>query len=235
MPRACLEDGVVDGMPRAPLGAVRRQRQARWAPSGAGGPEASDDKCPPGAAEAQVGHVIPLVGRQRVVPHGRRAEHICLPWQVSLLLVLKGVQGLPALLKVVEGVKGVTPLSPPSPPPPLAPGSPYDARPGIQRFRGTPTRAPGLVRRGVGCAGPVRVDSAHQNDDRVQPRAVRAETVETTPTLSLSLAGARGDDSGGRERESERLHSRVAEPPCAAPRAPGVPNGLPPNSLGIAP
>ena len=74
---------------------------------------------------------------------------IPLVWQVSLLIVLKGVQVstplLKALVKVPERVKGVTPLSlpPPPPPTPFAPGSPYDARPGIQRFRGTPT-APSL-------------------------------------------------------------------------------------------
>jgi len=83
-----------------------------------------------------VGHVIHLVGRQRVVPAGRRAEqYICLHWQVYFLILLKGVQGLTALLqalfKVVEVVKVVTPLPPPSTPTPFAPGSPYDALPGI--------------------------------------------------------------------------------------------------------
>ena len=52
--------------------------------------------------EAQVGHVIPLVGRQRVVPGGRRAEqYICLHWQVYLLIVLKGVQVSTALLQAL--------------------------------------------------------------------------------------------------------------------------------------
>ena len=77
--------------------------------------------------KAQVGHVIHLV------------------WQVYLLIVLKGVQVSTPLLKpLVQVVKVVTPLSlsPPPPTTPFAPGSPYDARPGIQRFRGTPTPAP---------------------------------------------------------------------------------------------
>ena len=89
-----------------------------------------------------MGDVTPLVW-QRVVPGGRRAEHICLHWQVYVLIVLKLVQvwtALPkALFKVVEGVTVMTPLPPPPTPTPFAPGSPYDARPGIQRFRGTPT------------------------------------------------------------------------------------------------
>ena len=38
-----------------------------------------------------------------------------------------------------------------------------------------------MVRHGVGCAGPVRVDPANQNEHRVKPRGVRADTVETTP------------------------------------------------------
>ena len=59
------------------------------------------------------------------VPAGRRALHICLHWLVSLLLVLSGV--------------ALSLFTSPPTPPPLTPGSPYDARPGIQRFRGTPT------------------------------------------------------------------------------------------------
>ena len=43
--------------------------------------------------------------------------------------------------------------------------------------------APALVRHGVGCAGPVRVDPAHQNEHRVKPRGVRADTVESLVKL----------------------------------------------------
>ena len=71
------------------------------------------------------------------VPAGRRAEqYICLPWLVSLLIVLTGVS--------------LSLFPSPSPPTPFAPGSPYGARPGISRFRGTPTapetRRPSLSR-----------------------------------------------------------------------------------------
>ena len=57
-------------------------------------------QAPSGAVKAQVGHVIHLVW-QRAVPAGRRAEQdICLHWQVYLLILLKGVQGLTALRQV---------------------------------------------------------------------------------------------------------------------------------------
>jgi hypothetical protein len=61
------------------------------------------------------------------VPAGRRAEqYICLPWLVSLLIVLTLVLGWTALLKALvkapEVVKGVTPLSPP---PTTTPSTPY--------------------------------------------------------------------------------------------------------------
>ena len=73
-----------------------------------------------------------------------REQYLCLHWLVSLLIVLKRrVLGWTALLqalsKVVQVVKGVTPLSPPPTTKPFTPYSPYDARPGIPRFRGTPT------------------------------------------------------------------------------------------------
>jgi len=45
--------------------------------------------------------------------------------------------------------------------------------------------APALVRRGVGCAGPVRVDPANQNEHRVKPRSVRADTVETKKDITV--------------------------------------------------
>ena len=49
--------------------------------------------------------MIPLVGRQRAVPGGRRAEqYICLHWQLYLLIVLKGVQVSTALLQALVQV-----------------------------------------------------------------------------------------------------------------------------------
>ena len=43
--------------------------------------------------------------------------------------------------------------------------------------------APALVRHGVGCAGPMGIDSANQNEHRVKPRGVRADTVESLVKL----------------------------------------------------
>ena len=50
-----------------------------------------------------MGHAIPLVW-QRAVPGGRRAEHMCLPWQLYLLIVLKGVPVSTALLQALVKV-----------------------------------------------------------------------------------------------------------------------------------
>ena len=55
--------------------------------------------------------------------------------QVFVLLLTALLQK--ALLKVALSLS----LSRTPTPTPLTPGSPYDARPGIQRFRGTPTPA----------------------------------------------------------------------------------------------
>ena len=77
-------------------------------------------------------------------------------WQVMRLLV-KGQVTVKVLLEVKVLVKAFVveevllfSLSSPPPPTPLAPGSPYDARPGISRFRGTPT-APSLSAGGCPC------------------------------------------------------------------------------------
>ena len=66
----------------------------------------------------------------------------------------------------------------------------------------------GLVRHGVGCAGPVGVDSANQNDDRVQPRAVKAETVNTTRSVTSLLLG----HVSRRQREAEGGHDGSTDP-----------------------
>ena len=82
--------------------------------------------------EAQLGHVI-------------KPDAGVVETPVSDVMMMRRLveelQVMSLLQEVVPAVSSLS-LPPPSPPTPLAPGSPYDARPGIYRFRGTPTPAP---------------------------------------------------------------------------------------------
>jgi len=116
------------------------------------------------------------LGRPRTqseAPEDRASHHTCPPhhdtWQVRVvallqvmsLLLLKArlVQVCVLLLKALLKLALSLSLSRPPTPTPLAPYSPYDARPGIYRFRGTPTAPetprPPLSPPGVGL-GPER-------------------------------------------------------------------------------
>ena len=155
-PAQQAEDAVEDAVRR------RRRRQAAT-------PKASPSRqhCPWTPLPQGGAGTPPNLVWQGAVPDGRRASHICLHWLVYVLIVLKLVQvwtALPkALFKAVEVVPVLPPLSPPSPPTPLAPGSPYDALPGVSRFRGTPT-APETPRPplSVGCRVQGADEAAHE-------------------------------------------------------------------------
>ena len=90
---------------------------------------------PSGAVEAQLGHVIkPDAG---VVETPVSDVIIMRRRRVEALQVMRLLQ---EVVTEVSSLSLSLPRTPTPPPTPFAPGSPYDARPGIQRFRGTPTR-----------------------------------------------------------------------------------------------
>jgi hypothetical protein len=109
---------------------------------------------PPNASGREGGGTSKPAGRERALDVERRLGEDT--WQVMRLLV-KGQVTVKVLLEVKVLVKAFVveevllfSLSSPPPPTPLAPGSPYDARPGGSRFRGTPT-APSLSAGGCTC------------------------------------------------------------------------------------
>ena len=174
---------------------------------------------PSGAVKAQVGDVIPLV------------------WQVYLLIVLTGVPVstplLKALSKVPERVKVLPPLSPPPTTKPQTPYSPYDARPGIQRFRGTPTApepcspplSPSLARSLSGLLSLSRPASLRVQGARAVEEAAKAPPPGETLYETLTAQ----ETPSGQMAPPKREHPRALPESGSIPRK--LTHYLPPTRL----